>query len=483
MATGFTASKRSGSFKVEATDLTYELEDAGQAAPSSRGVVLTAVAIACVAAFLFGYHLGVVNGSLPYIMSDLGFGDDAALAAWVVSVTLAGACFGSFTGGILADKLGRARTFQLNAVPLIVGTLLSGFATSVDAMVWGRALVGVGIGLSSAVVPLYISEVAPTDIRGLLGAVNQLAINVGILGALIAGLPLSTNPGWWRTMFKLAVIPALALALGMGWAPESPRWLYKQARLAEAEAATRRLLGDEARTREAMADLVDSGGGGSGSETEAGWGDLLSPKYRKVVLIGSFVFLFQQFAGINAIIYYSSAVFRKAGIASDVAASALVGLANVLGTGVASGLMDKQGRKKLLFGSFLGMGLSMALLSISMTWSALAAYTGVLAVVGTVAYILSFSLGVGPVPALLLPEIFPSRIRAKGISTSLGVHWVANFMIGLYFLPVVNRLGVPSVYLMFSAVCFLAVLFVNSYIVETKGRSLEEIERIMTRAT
>lgn len=482
MAGASSTAKRSGSFKVEATDLTYEMEGSSQAAPRSQGVVLTAVAIACIAALLFGYHLGVVNGSLPYIMAELGFRDDASLAAWVVSVTLAGACFGSFTGGILADKLGRARTFQLNAVPLIVGTLLSGFARSVDAMIFGRALVGIGIGLSSAVVPLYISEVAPTNIRGLLGAVNQLAINVGILGALLAGLPLSTNPGWWRAMFKLAVIPALLLALGMGWAPESPRWLYKQTRLADAEAATRRLLGDDARTREAMAELVNSSGD-SGGEADAGWGDLLSSKYRKVVVIGGLVFLFQQFAGINAIIYYSSAVFRKAGITSDVAASALVGLANVLGTGVASGLMDKQGRKKLMFGSFLGMGLSMAVLSISMTWSALAPYTGVLAVVGTVAYILAFSLGVGPVPALLLPEIFPSRIRAKGIATSLGVHWVSNFLIGLYFLPVVNKLGVPSVYLMFAAVCFLATLFVNNYIVETKGRSLEEIERIMARAT
>ncbi|XLR12713.1 hypothetical protein S83_040651 [Arachis hypogaea] len=145
--------------------------------------------------------------------------------------------------------------------------------------------------------------------------------------------------------------------------------------------------------------------------------------------------------------------------------------------------MDKQGRKSLLITSFTGMAVSMLLLSLSFTWSVLAPYSGTLAVLGTVAYVLSFSLGAGPVPALLLPEIFASRIRAKAISLSLGTHWISNFVIGLYFLSVVNNFGITSVYLGFSTVCILAVLYVSGNVVETKGRSLEEIERALSPAS
>ncbi|PNX74208.1 plastidic glucose transporter 4-like protein, partial [Trifolium pratense] len=199
-----------------------------------------------------------------------------------------------------------------------------------------------------------------------------------------------------------------------------------------------------------------------------------------VVSVGAALFLFQQLAGINAVVYYSTSVFRSAGIASDVAASALVGASNVFGTVIASFLMDKKGRKSLLITSFSGMAASMLLLSVSFSWKVLAPYSGILAVLGTVLYVLSFSLGAGPVPALLLPEIFASRIRAKAISLSLGTHWISNFVIGLYFLSAVNKIGISTIYLGFSTVCLLAVLYIATNVVETKGRSLEEIERALT---
>ncbi|KAJ7518339.1 hypothetical protein O6H91_21G064600 [Diphasiastrum complanatum] len=346
-------------------------------------------------------------------------------------------------------------------------------------MIIGRLLVGIGIGISSAIVPLYISEISPTDIRGALGSVNQLFICVGILAALVAGLPLAGNTIWWRSMFALAVVPALLLCLGMAYSPESPRWLYKQGRTVEAEVALKRLWG-KGKVEEAISELRASGT--DSVEENAGWADLFSKRYRRVVGVGAALFLFQQLAGINAVVYYSTAVFRSAGITSDVAASALVGAANVLGTAVASSLMDKQGRKKLLITSFFGMAVSMLVLSLALSWHALEAYSGTLAVLGTVAYVLAFSLGAGPVPALLLPEIFASKIRAKAVSLSLGVHWVSNFVIGLSFLPVVTKFGVSTVYLVFSAVCLLAVAYVSGNVVETKGRSLEEIELALTPA-
>ncbi|KAM7520259.1 hypothetical protein LguiB_019221 [Lonicera macranthoides] len=475
----------------------------------SSGSVLPYVGVACLGAILFGYHLGVVNGALEYLSKDLGIAENPVLQGkssldchdnlhyiaicyllslcldskvstnWS-STLLAGATIGSFTGGALADKFGRTKTFVLDAIPLTVGAFLCATAQSVQTMILGRFLAGIGIGISSAIVPLYISEISPTEIRGTLGTANQLFICIGILSALVAGLPLAGNPLWWRTMFGIAMVPSVLLALGMAFSPESPRWLYQQGKIAQAEKAVKTLYGKE-RVAEVMVNLNASGQGSS--EPEAGWFDLFSSRYWKVVNIGMALFLFQQLAGINAVVYYSTSVFRSAGIASDVAASALVGASNVFGTTVASSLMDKKGRKSLLLTSFGGMAASMLLLALSFSWNVLAPYSGPLAVLGTVLYVLSFSLGAGPVPALLLSEIFPSRIRAKAVALSLGMHWVSNFVIGLYFLSIVTKFGISKAYLGFASVCFLAVLYIAGNVVETKGRSLEEIERALSTAT
>ncbi|KAK7316181.1 hypothetical protein VNO77_34989 [Canavalia gladiata] len=476
----FGSSAKLRSVRVSASD--GDVEDVVPTVPQgkSSGTVLPYVGVACLGAILFGYHLGVVNGALEYLAKDLGIAENAVLQGWIVSTSLAGATVGSFTGGALADKFGRTRTFQLDAIPLAIGAFLCATAQSVQTMIIGRLLAGIGIGVTSAIVPLYISEISPTEIRGALGSVNQLFICIGILLALVAGLPLAGNPIWWRTMFGIAVVPAILLALGMAISPESPRWLFQQGKISEAEKAIKTLYGKE-RVAAVMHDLTAASQGSS--EPEAGWFDLFSSRYWKVVSVGAALFLFQQFAGINAVVYYSTSVFRSAGIASDIAASALVGASNVFGTAVASSLMDKQGRKSLLITSFSGMAASMLLLSLSFTWKVLAPYSGMLAVIGTVLYVLSFSLGAGPVPALLLPEIFSSRIRAKAVSLSLGTHWISNFAIGLYFLSVVNKFGISSVYLGFSAVCVLAVLYIAGNVVETKGRSLEEIERALSPST
>ncbi|KAL9354979.1 hypothetical protein Peur_052949 [Populus x canadensis] len=454
----------------------YVVPPQQQQGKASTGTVFPFVGVACLGATLFGYHLGVVNGSLEYLAKDLGIVENTALQGWVVSTLLAGATVGSFTGGSLADKFGRTRTFQLDAIPLTIGALLCATAQSVHTMIIGRLLAGIGIGISSAIVPLYISEISPTEIRGALGSINQLFICIGILLALVAGLPLAGNPIWWRTMFGISAVPAVLLALGMAFSPESPRWLFQQGKFSEAEKSIKTLNGKE-RVADVMTDL--SVGSQGSAEPEAGWFDLFSSRYWKVVSVGVALFFFQQMAGINAVVYYSTAVFRSAGIASDVAASALVGASNVLGTTIASSLMDRQGRKSLLITSFFGMAASMLLLSLSFTWKALAPYSGTLAVLGTVCYVLSFSLGAGPVPALLLPEIFASRIRAKAVALSLGMHWAANFVIGLYFLSFVNKFGISSVYLGFSGICLSAVVYIAAYVVETKGRSLEEIERAL----
>ncbi|GJP60081.1 hypothetical protein CLOP_g19066 [Closterium sp. NIES-67] len=467
------------------------------------GMVLAAVLVACIGAFAFGYHISVVNGPLDEILVSIGAPGNSLVGGWVVSVSLLTAACGALSAGWLADSVGRKAAFQLLALPLAIGSVLSATAASIPQMLVGRALTGLAFGVISCVVPVYISEISPAPVRGRLGSLNQLVICTGILTALLAGLPLAGNPLWWRQMFWIGALPAVALAAGMAWAPESPRWLAKVGRKDEAERQLKRLLGP-AHGAAAVADLASSaaesagaaaakGAAGDGLErAEAGVGaarrradeaasaslqTLFSNRYRKVVLLGMMLFALQQFAGINAVIYYSSAVFRTAGIQSDVAASTLVGLANVLGTAVSLGLVDKQGRKSLLMGSFAGMGCSMLLLALSLSFPPLQPIAAPLSVLGTVAYVLSFAMGAGPVPALLLPEIFPSHIRASAVAAALTTHWLCNFVIGLSFLGVVRAVGVAAAYVGFAAVCFAGVLFVRGFIVETKGRSLEEIER------
>ncbi|KAL8248854.1 hypothetical protein R6Q59_005722 [Mikania micrantha] len=467
------------SAKTRSTKAQFSNGDSEESSPlksqsKPSGSVLPYVGVASLGAMLFGYHLAVVNGALGYLAKDLGIVGNTVLQGWVVSTLLASATVGSFTGGSLADHFGRTKTFVLDAIPLTIGAILCATAKNVETMIIGRLLCGIGIGISSAIVPLYISEISPTEIRGTLGSINQLFICIGILAALVAGLPLSENPNWWRTMFGIAVIPSILLALGMAFSPESPRWLIQQRKISQAEQAIRKLYGKN-RVTELMEDLSASGQGAE--EQDAGWFDLFSSRYFKVVSVGAGLFLFQQLAGINAVVYYSTSVFHNAGVTSDVAASALVGAANVFGTMIASSLMDKKGRKSLLVTSFTGMAASMFLLSLSFTLKVLAPYSGPLAVFGTILYVLSFSLGAGPVPALLLPEIFASRIRAKAVALSLGMHWISNFFIGLCFLSVVTKFGINKVYLGFGSICVLAVMYIAANVVETKGRSLEDIER------
>ncbi|GJX97178.1 plastidic glucose transporter 4 [Tanacetum coccineum] len=405
----------------------------------SSGSVLPYVGVASLGAILFGYHLGVVNGALEYLAKDLGIVENTVLQGWVVSTLLAGATVGSFTGGSLADHFGRTKTFILDAIPLTVGAFLCASAQNVETIIIGRLLSGFGIGISSAIVPLYISEISPTEIRGTLGSINQLFICIGILAALVAGLPLARNPLWWRGMFGIAVIPSILLALGMAFSPESPRWLVQQRKIPQAEQAIIKLYG-KSRVTELIADLSASSQGSD--ELDAGWFDLFSRRYFKVVSVGAALFLFQQLAGINAVVYYSTSVFRSAGVSSTVKQVPLVGA-------------DKF------------VAASMLLLSLSFTWKVLAPFSGPLAVIGTVLYVLSFSLGAGPVPALLLPEHISLLSRIQ----------ITNFFIGLCFLSVVTQFGISKVYLGFATICILAVMYIASNVVETKGRSLEDIER------
>ncbi|XP_022732139.1 probable plastidic glucose transporter 2 isoform X2 [Durio zibethinus] len=427
------------------------------------------VIVATISSFLFGYHLGVVNEPLESISLDLGFSGNTLAEGLVVSTCLGGALIGSLFSGWIADGFGRRRAFQLCALPMIIGA-----STSLAGMLIGRFLVGTGMGLGPPVAALYVTEVSPASVRGTYGSFIQIATCLGLMAALLIGIPVKEIAGWWRICFWISTIPAGFLAFAMMFCAESPHWLYKQGRSADAEAEFERLLGGSP-VKYAMVELSKLDRGDEADTVKLS--ELLYGRHFRVVYIGATLFALQQLSGINAVFYFSSSVFKSAGVPSDIA-NVLIGVANLSGSIIAMLLMDKLGRKVLLLWSFFGMTISMVL-------QVAAANTYVsgsgslylwLSVGGMLMFVLTFALGAGPVPGLLLPEIFPSRIRAKAMAFCMSVHWVINFFVGLLFLRLLEQLGPQLLYSIFASVCMTAVIFVKKNVMETKGKSLQEIE-------
>ncbi|WOL02185.1 putative plastidic glucose transporter 2 isoform X1 [Canna indica] len=429
------------------------------------------VCTATISSFLFGYHLGVVNEPLESISVDLGFAGNTLAEGLVVSMCLGGALIGCLFSGSIADGIGRRRAFQLSALPMIFGASLSASAKSLAGMLFGRFLVGTGMGLGPPVASLYVTEVSPSSVRGTYGSFIQIATCLGLMTALFIGIPVKEFMGWWRVCFWVSTVPAALLALCMEFCAESPHWLYKRGRLSETEVEFERLLG-ASHVKSAMAELSRLDKGDEGESIK--YSELLYGRHFRVVFIGTMLFALQQLSGINAVFYFSSAVFKSAGVPSDIA-NTCVGLANLFGSIVAMLLMDKLGRKILLQGSFLGMAAAMGLQAIASSFHQ-GSWHVYISVCGMLLFVLAFALGAGPVPGLLLPEIFPSRIRAKAMALCMSVHWVVNFFVGLLFLRLLEQLGAKILYSIFASFCLLAAIFVAKNVVETKGKSLQEIE-------
>ncbi|PSS14358.1 Plastidic glucose transporter like [Actinidia chinensis var. chinensis] len=432
------------------------------------------VLVASMSNFLFGYHIGVMNGPIVSIARELGFEGNSFLEGLVVSIFIASAFIGSISCGSLVDKLGCRRTFQVITIPLILGAIVSAQAHSLDEILWGRFLVGLGIGVNTVLVPIYISEVAPTKYRGSLGTLCQIGTCLGIIASLFLGLPSENDPHWWRTILYIASVPGFILSLGMQFAVESPRWLCKSGKVEDAKEVISNLWGQSEvnKAMEEFQSVIRNDGG----DLESTWLELLEQPHSRAAFIGGALFVLQQFAGINGVLYFSSLTFQDVGITNGALASLYVGITNFAGALCALYLMDKQGRKRLLMGSYFGMAMSMFLIVYAISSPIDEELSHSLSILGTILYIFTFAIGAGPVTGLIIPEISSNRTRAKIMGFSFSVHWVCNFLVGLFFLELVEKLGVAPVYATFGGVSLLAATFAYYFTVETKGRSLEEIE-------
>ncbi len=432
--------------------------------------VYIVAAVAACAGLLFGYDTGAISGAILFVRPE--FGLSPALVGIVTSVALAGATAGSLAGGWLADRFGRRHVIIVTALLFAGGSVLSAFAASVGWLIGSRVLIGIATGVASFVAPMYLSEIAPPRVRGSLVALNQLAVTIGILASYVIDYALSAG-GNWRWMFGVGAIPALVLFAGMLIVPNTPRWLLLRGRDQEAAQALGRI-----RAKQEIAPEVAAMKAALPSASTH-WSDLLSTQLRMPMLVGIGLAVLQQVTGINTVIYYAPIIFQFAGIgsaSSSIFASLSVGVVNVVMTIVAVVLLDRAGRRPLLLVGETGMVLSLAALAAGFALHGSAA-VGWITAASLVAYVGSFAIGLGPVFWLLISEIYPLRIRGLAMSVATVANWVSNLVVTLTFPDLVALIGASATFVLYAAVGVASLVFTWRLVPETRGKTLEQIER------
>ena len=422
---------------------------------------------------LFGYDTGVISGAILFITTDLDL--NAFYQGLVVSSLLIGAMAGAGVAGPLSDRLGRRRIILIAAIVFSVGAIGAALAPNVGVLVLFRIVLGVAVGAAALIVPLYLSEVAPTEIRGAVSSLNQLMIVVGILLAYIVNALLAASEAW-RTMLGLAVVPSLVLLVGMYFMPETPRWLVSRGRDDEARDVLRQTRDEESVERE-VREIKEVE-----RDEEGGLRELAAPWVRPALIVAVGLAIFQQIIGINTIIYYAPTTLTEAGFGDQAAtyANVAIGVLNVIMTLVAIRLIDRSGRVPLLVGGLVGMIVSLVVLGASsLLLPASQSPTDPLAIITLAclaAFIASFAVSWGPTVWVMLPEILPLRIRGTAMGLAIFLHWGANFVVSQTFPILLATVGAGAVFLGYAVVAVVALLFVRSRVTETKGRSLEQIE-------
>lgn len=438
----------------------------------SRFVYMAAV-FAAVGGLLFGYDTGVISGAILFIKTQMQLSTVAQ--ELIVSMVLVGAAAGAVAGGKLSDAIGRRMSLLVTSSIFILGALICAFAGSFGVLLAGRIIVGLGIGLSSTTVPVYISEISPPAARGWQVSLFQLAITLGILSAYVVSYSFARTADGWRWMLGLAAVPGLLLAIAMVVLPESPRWLSEKRSPEKARAVLKRIRG----SADIEAEFDDIQRTVAESHERGGWVDLLSPSLRPALLVGIGLAIFQQVTGINAVIYYAPTIIQSAGIPSAsgaILATAGIGLVNVIMTIVSMWLLDRAGRRPLLLAGICGMIVTLVLLGLAFHTQSSGRLAWV-AVVTLMAYVASFAISLGPIFWLLIAEIYPLKVRGLAEGVAATTNWVANLVVSLTFLSLVQALGASTTFWVYGALSVGALLFSYYMVPETKGRTLEEIEQ------
>ncbi|KIC99930.2 MFS transporter [Hafnia alvei] len=448
--------------------------------------------VAACGGLLFGYDWVVIGGAKPFYEAYFGI-TDPAQSGWAMSSALAGCVFGALISGWCADRFGRKLPLIISAILFSASAWGTAVATHFDWFVFYRIVGGVGIGLASALSPMYIAEVSPAEKRGKFVAINQLTIVIGVLAAQLVNLmiaePVASSAtmqdivqSWngqvgWRWMFGAELLPAVLFLLLMFLVPDSPRWLAKAGKPDKAERMLRR-IGSAEYARETMADIRAT----LGENTQkVAVSELLNPRVRPIIVIGIVLAVFQQWCGINVIFNYAQEIFASAGfdINSTLKSIVATGLINLIFTIIALPLVDKLGRRKLMLLGAAGLTIIYVLIAGAYALGIM----GLPVLLLVLAAIAIYALTLAPVTWVLLSEIFPNRVRGMAMSVGTLALWIACFLL-TYTFPLLNaNLGASGSFLLYGIICALGFVFVLRSVPETKGVTLEALEHQLAGST
>lgn len=450
--------------------MSQSASSAGSAGGRNRFVYFSAI-ICAIGGLLFGFDTGIISGALLFIREDLGL--SSFMQGAVVSAILVGAIVGAGTAGYLADRFGRRWMTMVAAVIFALGALGSAFAPTVWLLIVSRVILGLAVGASTVFVPLYIAEIAPAHVRGALTAMFQLAITLGIVVAYMVNLALEPWEAW-RWMLGLGAVPAVILLLGMLPLPDTPRWLSERGREDEARAVLQRSRNTNEEVERELREMEESK-----NQEEAGWGELRRAWVRPMLIVGIGLAAGQQLVGINTIIYYAPTIMEATGLEADISILATlgVGVVNVVFTAIALLLIDRVGRKPLLLFGLVGLAIALLILGAGYALPGLSGVVAYVTFAGLVLYIASFAASFGVVLWVVLPEIFPLRIRGSAMGLCTICHWSANLLVSLTFPVLIAAIGEASTFWGYCVISIGAFIFVYFLMPETKGRTLEEIEQ------
>ncbi|WP_330461047.1 sugar porter family MFS transporter [Streptomyces sp. NBC_00820] len=426
---------------------------------------------------LWGYDTGVISGAMLFIRQDIAL--TPLLEGLVVSGLLVGAMVGAGLAGKLSDAWGRRRLILGAALVFIVGTFAAAFAPQASFLIGARLLIGVGVGIASVVVPLYLTELAPVEVRGGLASLMQLLVTVGIFLAYLTDYALADAHAW-RWMIGLGVVPAAVLALGILTQPESPRWLAGRGRRDDARDVLTRLRGDGEAARAELGEIEKTLEQERAQTERLNLRALLAPRLRPVLVVGVLLVFFQNFGGINTIIYYAPTLLTSIGFGANgaILANVGIGLVNMLMTLPAMRLIDRRGRRPLLLWGSVGMCAGMVVLAaVNLTPLGHGPLLAPLTLFGVALYVAAFAASWGPVQWVMLPELFPTRIRAGAVGVCVVFNWLFNMAVALVFPSLLSAWGAGANFVIFAVTTFLSGVFVKRLLPETRGRTLEQIER------
>ncbi len=458
-----------------------------------RGSILYLTGVCTVAALggvLFGFDTAVISGAIGQLKAQ--FALEPLMEGWVVSSVLLGCICGAMAAGTLSDRFGRKRMLILSAVLFLISALGSTVPPTPGVLIAVRLIGGLGVGVASMLAPLYISELSPPHLRGRMVALYQFAITLGVLAAYFSNayvLYVSENYAaslshptlhWifvdeiWRGMFGAEVLPATLFLLLLLLVPESPRWLTKQHRGNEAMAILARVVGRETAEME-MDEIQDTIAHESGSVWQ-----LFQPGMRIALLIGVMLPIFAQLSGINVIIYYGEQVFKEANwqLSDSLGGLVIIGAVNALFTVLTIWKVDSIGRKPIMQIGTIGAVISLATIG---TLFYFKVQTGPWLLGAILFYIASFAIGFGPIPWIIISEIFPTRIRGRAMAFGVFSIWATCALVAQSFPWMNENLGPATCFWLYAALCSPSLLFVWKVVPETKGKTLEEIEKSWTR--